>query len=533
MAAYRNPLVDIPDDQGVHTKSAGAKGEKYVYKYLKYYRNSDGNPRNKAKAIGKYDPATGKMVPNSNYYDLYHLDPSLHDILVWDYGYSYVVLKACRETELLDCLSKAFPERAMDIVVMAAYIIREGGAMDGIDDWQQRNYFPGFRRLLTSQSSSKIFASLMAEQMNSFFEYWVKASLGNGSVCYDVTSISSYAREMPTVEHGYNRDGDDIAQYNLGMFSDEASKRPLYYNRYNGSLTDRTNLSHVLANAKAMGITRVKMVLDGGFWSEECLSTLYTLCDAFTMGMPAHLKEAEGILAVHGGGIAIYANELTNRQIYCIPVNTELCGVPGRVMLYYDPWNHLSLCNGLSERINRLSAELAALKRYPKNKLGRYNPYFTITKHKDGNGFEYKVDTDKVEALRKNKGFFLIFSSDSEATPEDVLDHYRAKDIAEKLFAQVKVEMDGNRIRTHNEQTTEGKTFVIFIACVIRSYLLNRLGQYLTDNSASLKKVFSQLSNITILSGQEGYRFTKALSKKQKQILAAFGAVDDIVSSLK
>jgi hypothetical protein len=37
----------------------------------------------------------------------------------------------------------------MDIIVMAAYIIREGNAMDGIEDWQQRNYFPGFTRLLT------------------------------------------------------------------------------------------------------------------------------------------------------------------------------------------------------------------------------------------------------------------------------------------------------------------------------------------------------------------------------------------------
>jgi len=36
-------LVNIPDDKGVHMKSAGAKGEKYVYKYVKYFRNSDGN----------------------------------------------------------------------------------------------------------------------------------------------------------------------------------------------------------------------------------------------------------------------------------------------------------------------------------------------------------------------------------------------------------------------------------------------------------------------------------------------------------
>ena len=119
-----------------------------------------------------------------------------------------------------------------------------------------------------------------------------------------------------------------------------------------------------------------------------------------------------------------------------------------------------------------------------------------------------------------------------DGSPEDTLYHYRAKDVIEKLFDQIKCDMDGNRVRTHNEQTTDGKVFVTFIACVIRSYLLGKLSHYLTDNSTSMKKVFSQLSNITVVSGTNGLRFTKALSKKQKQILKPFEADAAIRSSL-
>ena len=54
MAVYNKSLVDVPDDEGVHIKVAGAKSEKYVYKYVKYFRNAEGKPRNKAKAIGKF-----------------------------------------------------------------------------------------------------------------------------------------------------------------------------------------------------------------------------------------------------------------------------------------------------------------------------------------------------------------------------------------------------------------------------------------------------------------------------------------------
>src|SRR5215469_9582250 len=111
MAIYNESTVDIPDDEGVHVKLAGAKGEKYVYKYVKYFRNAEGKPRNKAKAIGKFDVVSGKMFPNGNYFDLYNIDPALPDIDVWDYGYSYLVLKTCRDMGLFDCLISAFGEQ--------------------------------------------------------------------------------------------------------------------------------------------------------------------------------------------------------------------------------------------------------------------------------------------------------------------------------------------------------------------------------------------------------------------------------------
>jgi nicotinamide mononucleotide adenylyltransferase len=73
---------------------------------------------------------------------------------------------------------------------------------------------------------------------------------------------------------------------------------------------------------------------------------------------------------------------------------------------------------------------------------------------------------------------------------------------------------------------------VTFIAAVIRSSLLGKLSPYLTAHSTSLKQVFSQLSNITILSSADRYRFCKAFTKKQKQIPAAFDTVDDVNASL-
>ena len=154
------------------------------------------------------------------------------------------------------------------------------------------------------------------------------------------------------------------------------------------------------------------------------------------VGLAPNLIESQSILASHGDGIANYANELNIQYTYCIPVDAVIAGVSGRVLLYFDAHNHIHLCNELSEQINRLKAELATLKRYPKSKLSRYESYFTITKHENDSGFDYSVDVDKVNNARKRKGYFLIFTTDMEATPEDTLYHYRAKDAIEKLFCR-------------------------------------------------------------------------------------------------
>ena len=62
------------------------------------------------------------------------------------------------------------------------------------------------------------------------------------------------------------------------------------------------------------------------------------------------------------------------------------------------------------------------------------NAYFKLTKHEHDCGFDYEIDVDKVERARKSKGCFMIFSTDEQATPEDILYYYREKDVAEKML---------------------------------------------------------------------------------------------------
>jgi transposase len=525
-------LIDIPEEKGVHIRTAGDKRAKYVYQYTKYYRNTNGNPRNRATVIGKLDSSSGKMIPNTNYYQMYNIMPGIPDMSCCQYGFTYLGIKCCRDIGLWDCLEKSFGTQVNEIVASALYMIREGNAMDGITVWQEKNFIPGLQKLLSSQSSSKLFESFNQIKLNHFFEMWINTALIDETICYDVTSISSYSKEISGVEYGYNRDGEDLPQINLGIFCGETSKTPLYYNRYNGSLTDKTNLSYVLNNAKSAGLTNVKIVVDGGFISEECFKTLDKLCKAFTIGIGSSLKISRDMINSNCAKIEIYDNKLPLQEIFCVHKPISIHGIKGKLMLYCDPERRTEKNNALSNHIELLSSELSKFKRIPKNNLARYSKYFIIADHKNGKGFDFRVNSNEVDKQRSANGLFLIFTTDMLAKPEDILYFYRAKDADEKLFDQIKVDMRGNRVRTHNDQTTEGKIFVTFIALIIRAYILGKLGKYIAANATSLKLIIKKLENIIIIRSGRMCRLSKALTKEQKNILDTFNAKDDINASI-
>jgi transposase len=529
---YPKIYVNIPKDKGVHTKTAGKKGDRYVYKYTKYYRNKDGNPRNKAKIIGKYVTETGKMIPNTNYYEMFNATDDIHQIDVFRYGYTYIIKKSCKDIGLLDCLKNVFGKKAFEIIAVASYIICEGNAMDDIDVFQESNLIPGVRKLLTSESCNKLFESITEEQVSDFFENWINFTLKKDTVCYDVPSISSYSKTMTDLESGYTLYDDVLPQFNIGMFCCENSKLPLYYTRYNGSLTDKRNLSHVLANAKDVGIDNVKLTVGNAFMSENRFLSLNKVIRAFTISVPTHLDISMEMIKANKTKINRSDNKLKGTEIFCVEKSASLHGVRGKLMLFFDEISHIEFCQELSAHIEQLSMELLALKSYPVGELKRYEKYFTISKHNNDSGFDFILNSKKINQMKRDNGFFLIFSTDLSQTPEDILYYYRAKYEDTKLFTQFKFYMEGRHICTHNEDTTDGKIFITFIALTIRAYMLDKLNNYLSENYSSLKLAINKLKNIIVINNNGKKRFSKALTNEQKEILSSFNAVDDIVASL-
>jgi transposase len=525
MPIYHNEnLVDIPDEKGIKISVAGAKRERYVYKKIKYFRNEEGKTRTKKLLIGKLDEHTGKMSPNRSYFEYYNLPPFLVEGQVLSYGFIHLIQKISEEIGLLKCIEQNFGEkRAKELLAIAAFIIQEGNVMDNIDDWQSRTFLPKLDISLTSQSTSRVFKEISDVERNGFFKSWIKKIFSGGTVCYDVTSISSYSEDIPGIEYGYNRDGDLLPQLNLGAFCDENSKMPLYYSLYNGSLTDRTNLSYVLNDANKRGLKNVKLILDGGFWKSDCFKWLDDVSEAFTVGMDSHLKLSRSIVLNHGYEIESSKNKIQADHTFCIRIPQKIYKISGNVLLYFNSSDYADQVQELFDKLERLETQLKNLKRYPnQQKRKNYEKYFRITKNENNSGFTFSRDNEKVNSLMKLKGYFLLFSTDAESTNDELLFYYRSKDIAEKLFEQIKDYMDGDRIKTHTEKTTEGKIFVTFLATILRTYLAVKISPFLSEYSTSVKQGIKQLCNVKVILNSDEIYLSKALTKKQREIFELF-----------
>ena len=93
----------------------------------------------------------------------------------------------------------------------------------------------------------------------------------------------------------------------------------------------------------------------------------------------------------------------------------------------------------------------------------------------------------------------MIAETDFKKTTAEILELYRRRDVIEKSFDNLKNELDMNRLHIHSEAAAEGKTFVAFLALVIRSQLLRQLSEVMERGQITLRKVFAELDKVKLI----------------------------------
>lgn len=514
MAVYHNVRVPMPNK----TYFRKQNDVQYVYLYTKFYRNAEGKSRNKAVNIGRYDADNDMLVPNDKYYELFGGEVSIEFNDFSSVGYTAVVDKAVKNLELDTILEDD------DIINTAAYAIREGSTMSYIDDYMDNHHTFNSGRYLTSQKVSDLFKEIDEHKRNDFFSKWASRICENDAVFYDVTSLSTYSKGIVEAEMGYNRDHDDLKQINVGLFTAKKSKLPVFYDNYNGSLTDKTNLVYVFEKAKRVGLDKLNLIMDGGFFDEKRIQDLSDMKIDFTVGMPSTLDQSKKIIEKYRYDVNSIKNRTRYATHYAMLIDETVYGVNGKVLLGYCGDTREMMMESLKASLAKREKELKekVIKKYETViKKKKYTDFFEIIPL-ENNDYTYKTKEEALEEVSKNYGYFLVFTTADNLSADEVLYYYRAKDADEKMFYCLKNYMDGDRLRTHNQETTDGKMFVLFIGLIIRSYMYNQLDEFKQTKHLTFEKCMRKLENIKAVKTKDGVKLTKALTKEQREMLEIF-----------
>ena len=522
MALNQEVKVPVPE-HGVVKRRMGDKI--YLYYATAVYRNEKGQPTSDRVSIGRYDEKTGMLIPNRNYYEVYLKQPQPYSGAIRDCGVYSVFTEIIKKYGIEKTLKKYFPEQYKSLLTISQYMLSEGNVMYYIDEYTE-THSNALNGVLSDAECSRVFSGLREEDIRLFLREWMKQMKPNEYIAYDVTSISTYAKNIPEAEWGYNRDREKLPQINLGMYYGEESRLPLYYRIYPGSISDKAHLAYMAEDNRLINGEKIRYVMDRGFYSADNLRLLAEKGHRFVIALPGGLRYCHELIQKHRGELVnASGNRIGGQHLYGMKTECSELGFRMNVHIYYDPEKAFHESEALYELLDRQENDLAHMEEPPDRKL-HYDKYFFINRSKDGK-LGYTRNNKAIDEELERCGFFLIAETDFRKTTAEILEIYRRRDMVEKNFDDLKNGIDFKRVRTHDPDVLRGKMFVSFLTLIVRSYMANML----SDTDLPMKKVLLELDKLKTLqlSPASKPRLINPPTKLVRDILSRLDVSPDLV----
>jgi len=391
--------------------------------------------------------------------------------------------------------------------------------MSYLDEFCERSLC---KRSISDKLASRIFASISNSERMGFFRLWV-AKLAQGEyIAYDVTSFSSYAKGITDTEWGYNRDGDRLPQINMGLYVGQESLLPAFYATYPGSIIDKSHLPSMMAYNDDLGIKKVCFVMDKGFVSSANLGYMHNEGHAYVVAVENRSKAVRHAIEEYRREVKSSRCHLGKYGLFGLEVKGRFYGVTSTLHIYYDPDLEAAQISDMYRKIASEGEELAQMREATESQLKKYRRHYTIVRDKSGK-FSYELNHDAIDLLAENMGYFCLLT-DTQLPPEGMISIYRNRDVIEKVFCELKNHIDMKRLRTHSQDTTEGKMFCAFLGLILRKYVENSLSAWMRKNKFTFERVVRELIKVRSISSHGKRRLTNPLTKKQKEIFSLLGA---------
>jgi len=502
-------------------------GIEYVYESESYWDKEKKQTRYKSRRlIGQIDKATGATVANRPT-KASPSGPSARRALA---GATYLFDEVCTITGIADDLMAVFPKDYKSILSLAYYLVCEDKSpLSRFGHWSRLHTHP-LGQDITSQQSSRLFASIGLADAMRFFALRTGREDKGGYWYYDTTSISSYSQVMRLVRWGKNKDGDSLAQLNVGVVYSAVSALPVSFRRTAGNIADVSTLKRVIAENKAIDAKAVRLCMDRGFYSKTNIDAMMAAHMKFLIGTKTSLKYVKEAIKEHAAGLRQPDCLDLKKGIYGLKVpfswdfehaplrKDRTASAPKRAYLhlFYSPVRAIEDETVLNTKLRHLADELGEGRRVAGHE-DSYERYFTIVRKKP------VANTDVIDAEKELFGYFALLTNDASLSPHQALAIYRRKDLIEKAFCDIKDRLDFKTPRVSNMEALDGKLFCVFVALIIISWLKDAMSKAGLSKDWTVQGLIDELDSIERYESEGHLPRVMTVTKKQHDIYEALG----------
>lgn len=503
-------------------------GAVYRYSVENYWDKEKKAPRNKQVCLGRVDPETGELVPTKRNYKIIEraqIAPGVTATV--RVAGPYLLLEKISHKHNIDkLLANCFGDNAPAMQSLAYFLVQKGIALSRAESWSTMALHP-VNDYIDSRRISDLLRATNEDERQRFLSLWLKQALEKDCLCYDITSVSSYAKSNEYTRYGYNRDGDALEQINLAMLFGQTSKLPVYYRRLPGNITDVATLKTTIKSLDFLDFNTMHLVLDRGFYSASNVDELYWRKHKFTISVPIGRKWVKDILDKHYQNIASPRNYLKINENEALYATTELYKWGTKrhrcyVHIYYNAENAAADFDAFTRKLLALKQELTSGNLVATHEK-LYERYFII-KETPKRGRKIEFNDAEIQKNRKRySGFFCIISNKSTSA-EETLKTYRAKDIVENSFDDLKNHLDMKRLRVHNSAAMDSRLFLQFLALIYASDIRETCRNNDKLKYLTVREVMEQME--TLASIKYSNRYGQVLTETtplQRDIMKAFG----------
>ncbi len=442
-------------------------------------------------------------------------------------GESLVIDTAVKNTGIKPLLQKAFGKQdAQSILDLASYILCTGNPLSTSEYWMESHG----KTIIASERISELLHRLDEDKVNTFFSPWMEKQGKGKSLCYDISSVSSYSKNNHYIEWGYNRDREKLPQINFALLSAKTTDLPLWFSPLPGSMNDSTTLKETVVKLKKLNASPSAFIMDRGFYSQENLDFVTSNGIKFIIPVPQMVKwthplinQARSKLMSHVDG---YIRKDNGTIIESVTHYTPLPdGSRAWLHIYHDDEIGLQSKQAFMRHYSRCYDELQSGELVKAHKKF-YKEFFELG-YKTKNG-------QKIKAIKKPEtyfdenffGYWCIYTN-AEKDAKTALESYRERNGIEQLFDDLKNELDCQRLRVHSSSAMHGRLFIQFVALTLLTSIrkvIEEKGTSFSKYAKSYRDVLRRVAAFSVVKFKGKYKPVYTIpTKGANLIFEAFG----------